>query len=337
MKETLYSTFGPMLEVADSYFRRAFDPEDRIVYRSAVGLFAEQTRVSGDLPLADGGSFTAEDFKALQCSEFAMAVCSGIPYELSRYVQEKNERLWWGFKTDGSVPVDYSHRIAGYLQEEDYLTAAEFAQYCFLKGWLIPFDPAHNAMLPGDVLFWSRTQENYAKVFRNVGHVAILLDKREDGYSCIESGRTRRRLFDGEPTTLEMMERRYETDSPTFYARLPIPVSRYSAEQILSREEHARGAAAGKETEIFHYGFGGGLPVGFYSLNWEDESTSPLILRLKGTSKEGAEIVQDLELAGGHFRHRTFFAEFPVKELLLAKGEGRFNVSRVRMHSGYVI
>ena len=132
MRETLYGTFGLMLQVAGSYFERAYDPDDMIVYRSATGLYAEKTCYTGEEPLKSGGSVWVENAKALQCSEFAMAVCSGIPYGLSRYVQETNERLWWGFKTDGSVPVDYSHRIPGYLPgEEDKESEVEYNNIVF--------------------------------------------------------------------------------------------------------------------------------------------------------------------------------------------------------------
>ena len=264
-----------------------------------------------------------------------MAVCSGIPYGLSRYVQETNERLWWGFKTDGSVPVDYSHRIPGYLPGEDYLTAAEFAHYCFLKGWLIPFDPDHNAMLPGDVLFWVRKTDNYSKVFRNIGHVAVLLDRQETEFTSIESGRTVRRRLDGQPCTLEAIRRTYAADAPDYTARLPIPVSRYEEERISLPAFPAEGAnvpltaSFGQEP----------LKTGFYSLNWEQEDGGEAVVLLRGKNAAGEELSSEWRLGPGRRKHLTFFADLPVGSLRIgatASGEGH-GLGGLTLHTGFVI
>ena len=336
MKETLYSTFGPMLDVAASYFRRAYAPEDKIVYRSATGLYAENTCYTGEVPLKTGESVTVENAKALQCSEFAMAVCSGIPFELSRYVQEKNERLWWGFRTDGSVPVDYSHRIPGYLPEEDYLTAAEWAHYCSLKGWLIPFDLKHNALLPGDVLFWKRKTQNYSAVFQNVGHVAILLDRQGDSFTSIESGRTVLRRFDAEPTTLEAICRTWEGDPPDYWARLPFPVSRTEPQVLQMLFRISAGSGSGEETEMYRFLLPERLEPGFYSFNWEQRDRKAAVVRLTGENQAGETQVTEYPVAEGFYKHITLFADLPFREISLSvRGSGTWEIDRLTMHSGY--
>ncbi len=340
MKDTFFGTFGPMLEVAEGYFRRGYDPNDCILYRSVTGLYAENVCFTGMEQVIGEEDVYVENAKMIQCSEFAMAVCSGIPYESSRYAgKERNGHFWWGFGTDGSVPVDYSKRLPGYLEEEDYLTAAEFAEYCHLKGWLIPFDVKRNRLQPGDVVFFERKQNDlYSEVFRNVGHVAIVLDRDDEGFTCIESLPTRRRRFDNGFTSLIEKRRAYSEEVPAYTARLPITPSRYCVERIADLPEKRTGTYAGK-AEMARLSFEEPLPVGFYSMNWTEDGDGKSFVRVLGVDAHGQEIPTEYGIQRStQKRHLTFFADMPVHAVCLCvEGGSRFDVDGLTLHRGYCV
>ena len=340
MKETAYGTFGPMLEVAESYFRRGYDPNDCILYRSVTGLYAENVCFTGMEQVIGEEDVYVENAKMIQCSEFAMAVCSGIPYGSSRYAGNRaNGHLWWGFGTDGSVRVDYSKRLPGYLDEEDYLTAAEFAEYCHLKGWLIPFDPRRNRLQPGDIVFFERKQNSqYSEVFRNVGHVAIVLDRDDEGFTCIESMPTRRRRFDNGLTSLIEKRRAYSEEIPAYTSRLPITPSGYRVERIADLPEKRTGTFA-SEAEMARLSFEEPLPVGFYSLNWTEDGDGKSFVRVTGVNAKGEAVLTDREIlrATGR-RHFTFFADMPLSSVCIcARAGSRYEIGELTLHKGYYV
>lgn len=149
------NTLGKYIE---SYYKVAQGLDSNLIYAANTGLFAENIARDG--------------VNAIHCSGLVYAALCKIVYQNSRYnglSKNVNSGLFW--MTDGSVP-DLDYMPAPYIYP-DFLRADQLAKYFDGKGELIPFDPVHNNIQPGDIVFYGGSGESG---YKGVTHVCVALN-----------------------------------------------------------------------------------------------------------------------------------------------------------------
>ena len=149
------NTLGKYIE---SYYKVAQGLDSNLIYAANTGLFAENVASDG--------------VNAIHCSGLVYAALCKIVYQNSRYTglsKNVNSGLFW--MTDGSVP-DLDYMPTPYIYP-DFLRADQLAKYFDGKGELIPFDPAHNNIQPGDIVFYG---ESGGSSYKGVTHVCVALN-----------------------------------------------------------------------------------------------------------------------------------------------------------------
>lgn len=154
---------GAIINVAESYFNVAYNPDDSLIYKSTHGLFTD---------LID--PFSGK--KSIVCSQFTQACLSGIAYKNSRYVKglnSENESYFWGWK----------HK---------YLSANGQYNYFKLKGVMNDYANTDNNILPGDLVFFD-TKDNG---ITSIDHVGICVRVEDNTLTIIHSTDNKKRLVD---------------------------------------------------------------------------------------------------------------------------------------------
>lgn len=247
---------GAVVEVGETYFNVAYDPNDMIVYATGVGPYGASTTNSNGV-------------KAIVCSQFAQACFGGIKYQHSRYVEDANERTYWGFVSDGTGT--YSNTTT-WDANSDYMTAAEQARYFETHGGLYVFDVNRNALLPGDLLFYV---DQDSATYKNISHVGICLGASKEHYTVMHSYVNQTRLVDGQPTGVVAKRFDYSNYAPAYYARSPVNAE-YTTTLIKSGELNAVGNyGIGNTSErVVVINLPDAMPRGFYTMvvNSDDDS-----------------------------------------------------------------
>ena len=159
-----------MLKVAESYFNHCYTPsgqEPGITYKGHTGLYSANTQSNG--------------VDAINCSQFINALLTGVSYENSRYVNDKNIGYNWGIRFDDSNP-----ELFGSTSQDDtievnnrYLTSQNLAKYAYEHGYLHMIkdnDSCDFKIRPGDIIFSTSGLENTDGRFLNIDHVAFVIN-----------------------------------------------------------------------------------------------------------------------------------------------------------------
>ena len=308
---------GALVEVAESFFNVAYDPNDHLVYESTIGLFSTNTT-------------DANGHAAIVCSQFVQACIAGIRYERSRYVQDKNERLPWGFVSDGTGKYSFT----GWNAHNDYMDASNQAHYFEDHGALKTFDVNRVALQPGDLLFY--TDEKSEKD-NKVSHVAICLGSTDDRYMLMHSINNHNRLVDGNEAGLVAETRTYVSYCPTYYARSPI-VAEYSNTLITS--ESGKGLTEYTTNTTFAYDvkFTEHLARGFYTLKFDDLGDSEYgYVKVHYVDEKGSKYEQNYVcIKNGEVNTVVFYAEMPITRIEARVLGGTYhNSSWMKFYKGY--
>lgn len=193
---------GALVEVAETYFNVAYDPNDIMVYESKHGLFSPRYCATYNKEVDEDGNSTlvlaldeygnhikdedgnpiydaekAVQYKAIVCSQFEQACIAGITYQNSQYSGKKNKALPWGFVSNGTGKYTYTHPYNDGIEDtsvyNDYMTACNQAKYFDEKGMLNTFDSMRGGLKAGDLLFYAEPskveEEDYYKFITHVG------------------------------------------------------------------------------------------------------------------------------------------------------------------------
>ena len=160
---TLSSDVGAMLDVAEGYFKQAYDSSTHLVYDSTHGLFAPQTTSSQS---GETG------YPAIVCSQFSQALLMGIRYDQSRYVLQNNHRAGWGYITDGTGDYVYTSDDISDNCSLDYMIAKQQLKYAIDHGWAYEITDIRKQIRPGDFLFYGLSN---VSSWEDITHVAICL------------------------------------------------------------------------------------------------------------------------------------------------------------------
>lgn len=306
------SALGAIAAVAETYLNEAYSADNQIVYQSGCGIFTE--------PL------NADGLKATVCSQFFKTLITGTTYAASRYVQAENESAPWGYEYDSSTDAVFTAGTKGFLKSD------EIARYCAGKGWLVPFDAEHNNIRPGDVLFW--TSEDHPSNFETIHHVAICLQLFDGGCYIIHAGGNRARPVDGKDVGIEVRQISWADHNPKFelshYARMPLSEGGHVTQLLLQDSETHTGTYSGASASTAVYAFEG-LPLGFYTVQWEDAGDGAPYLKLNPDGvNANIKAFRQGERCGC-----VFYAAEPITKLNVRSGGGTaFSVGSVRLWRG---
>jgi len=261
------NTLGKYIE---SYYKIAQGIGTNLVFASEKGLFAEEL-------MADG-------VDAIQCSELVYAALCKIPYENSRY-NGLSENVYSGpfWMTDGSVSgLDYMPTPYIY---PDYLRADQLAKYFDGKGQLIPFDPNHNNLQPGDLVFVGSSAENY----RGITHVCVALgyDDKNNVIITVESSAGTKP--DGSPAGVNFVNRSLANNN-VYYAKVDIVTEnglsyKISEGHTLSSSINANSSKTVSANRNLIYD----LPSGFYTVIIDSQPTPSAVFMAQVMAYPGAE------------------------------------------------
>ena len=160
---TVNSVVGAMLDVAEGYFKQAYDANTHLVYDETHGLFAPQTT---------SDETGEEGFPAIVCSQFSQALIMGIKYDQSRYVKPANHIAGWGYTSDGTGVYAYTSDEISDLPSLDYMIAKQQLKYAIDHGWAYEITNIRRQVRPGDFVYWG--SENVSS-WEQIGHVALCL------------------------------------------------------------------------------------------------------------------------------------------------------------------
>lgn len=322
-----YDSFGPMMKVAESYFKEAYATSHRIVYRSERGLFYEDTDYEGE--------------HAIVCSMLVEACLYGIYYENSRYVQSVNQRSHWGYMTDGTghYPSTYTpDPVDGFM--DDYMTAAYLAKYCDEHGWLHEFSSDRkNQIMPGDLLFFSSSS---SPNWNQIVHVAFCVRAYLISYTIIEAtGNNLTRLSDNQSVGVGIDTYTFSQKPISYYARMPLASATYQSELIDAPADSYSGTYNAVSKLVATRTYSQNLPQGFYTVTFRDTGSSVggyvKVHYANGTEKNYAAQKLGKEIS------IVLFAETPVASIdfrvtsTLNEGaaEATYNVSDIKVYKGY--
>jgi len=302
------NAIGPMVEIAETYFNVAYDPNDQIVYNTQRGLFAPETE-------------TEDGKKAIVCSQFATACFSATPYEYSRYVKDNNQSLWWGLHTDGTGNYAY----------EDYMIAKEIARYCQSQGWLHAFNVEHNDMKTGDLIFYSSDN-----TVDNVGHVAIALVVGTSKYILMESSANMTRLVDNASVGVSLRTFSYSGVPPAFYAHIPVMPSEYMTKLLVQDENSYSETIDSGTVRMKLYSLAAYLNRGFYSFSCDYSGDGYPYLKITYEDNQSENFSHDEVNAGKY--NLVFYAQMPIKSIdVRCVGEGIHTVNNISIRKGFYL
>ena len=320
--ETHTDTIGPLVNIAETWFNVAYDPNDQIVYETQHGPYST---------LRD-----SNNKKAIVCSQFALACLSGLPYERSRYVQNNNAFCWWGYRSDGTGTYPY---------DNDYMINQYWVQYLADKGLLVPYVAGHHNIKAGDLLFYGNDIEH------NGGHCRICTQVNPHQVVTMESTGEVTRKADGASVGLITKGINLETNPPTYYAHMPIAPTNYTTKRILLDTTHQTGSAAGESgvssATIKRYELPA-LERGFYTIviDREESGTAGVYARLYYPSSlclpnQNTEniLFGANENYGGTIRS-TFYAQVPLLGLMIrcvfdSGSSYSYDITRVALYRGW--
>lgn len=302
---------GPLVEIAETYFNVAYDPDDQLVYQSARGLYAQNM-------YSDDGQ------KAIVCSQFVQACIAGIAYQCSRYVGDTNSRRSWGFVSDGSGVYAFTE----WDENNDYMISAEQARYFDNLGLLKTFDVNRNALLPGDLLFYSNDEAT--ERYKNIDHVAICLGADKTKYMVMESW-PKTRAIDGADVGVVAETKFYSSYAPAYYVRSPIRAE-YTSELLASAELTANGTYDTNSQHIKTFSLA--LERGFYTVHFDDSGDSPHTY-VKVYYEDGSAVNYQGVKNGG-LCDVVFYAEMPVTAVAVLVANGTtYGCTKAQLYRGY--
>lgn len=194
VKDTYRTSLGALMDIAETYFNAAYSAPNTLLYDGTYGMWVDKLHRDGS------------QVNSIVCSQFVQSCLAAITYQNSRYVKGENginERLPWGWMSDGSgryryepkpsgLPSDWStESLAIQRNYNDYMIAAEQARYFDNKGLLYAFNPKFKESLKaGDIIFTDDPDKSEATYYKKIGHVAIVISTSNHGYSVMESWTT---------------------------------------------------------------------------------------------------------------------------------------------------
>ena len=310
--KTEYGFVGAMLKCTETYFKEAYDnPENQIVYDTYHGIFT--------YPKTD------EDINATVCSQFTKSQIMGIPYEYSKYVQNENNRAWWGYEYEGFNGTPSSE----FWDSDGYLTSWEMAKYFDDLGLLATFDPKHNNIRPGDIMFFGTDT-----AIENINHCCICLFTTDNGFYTPEAGGNAHRPLDNKDVGIGLDYYAWTNYTPTFYARVPMLNGEYTNELVLKDDKGSTGSYNGNEQLLYRYQWYPRLADGFYTIMWEGTSTDEIYLGIDIAHAERKYFTFNQ----GTKHYCVFYPRNVVRFInFYATGVGTFEIKNVRLYKGYKI
>lgn len=302
---------GAMTAIAETYLNQAYSADNQIVYESGYGIYTN--------PINEQGK------KATVCSQFMKSLLMGTPYEYSRYVQNDNAESWWSYEYDSSTDAVFESGGRGYLISD------QIAKYCEDKGWLIPFDSAHNNIRPGDVIFWSDDErtDKYLKVV----HCAICLYVYWEGCYIIHAGGNKPRPIDGEDVGIEVYKVRWSSYTPSYYARLPLVDGKYTNQLLAEDIRSHSGTYSTTTTSMYYYDYDS-LPMGIYSMLWEDDGNGIDYIKI---NPDGINVNIEACKQGNKY-YAIFYATEPIVRIDMRSGQGTtYDLKNVQLYKGYKV
>ena len=110
----------------------------------------------------------------LDCSSFIQACFEGIPFENSKYINDKNYPVNTQFLFPEEPKKTYGRVLANQLGE-----------YAYKNGWWYETKPDYSNVRVGDILFWhNSTSETY---WKKISHVMLVTDVGDRGISVIHT------------------------------------------------------------------------------------------------------------------------------------------------------
>lgn len=314
MQSERFGAVGAMVDIAETYFNQAYSAFNQIVYDSLHGIYTDPVNLAGK--------------KATVCSQFMKSLLMGTPYKYSRYVQNENSPSWWAYEYDSSTDAEFTTGGRGLLSSD------QAAKYCDDKGILVPFDVDHNNLRPGDVVFWS--DENATGKYLNVVHCAICLYQyqylTEKGCYIIQAGSNKPRPVDGEDVGIDCYKVNFATYTPSYYARLPLIAGNYQCKCLYKDYEIYTGTYTGSSTHIHGFEFNE-LPLGFYSVLWEDNSSDGVTYIKFNRNGVDENIIPFKQ---GNKCYLVFYATEPIENLDIRAGGGSsYSVKNFTLYKGY--
>lgn len=244
-----------MVDVAESYFNVAYDPNDLINYKSYYGLYGINTEFEG--------------VKMIQCTELLYALLTGTYYQSSRYVTGKNGNNYpstWGWSTDGSGE-QYSppkNTNEGYIYS-DYLQAQFMAKYFDAKGLLSKYSPDHNNLHVGDLLFVGNETNNPSN-YKGIAHAALVVMLGNNGFYTIDGGKDVDRIVADGKSAISVQFWSYSTDSSYYYVSCPLGTVTSSVEVELRRKIRINKSVTSSASNSYIVGYIGNLNKGFHTI-----------------------------------------------------------------------
>ena len=307
-----YGWIGAMLACTETYFKEAYDnPDNQIVYDTYHGIFT--------YPKTD------ENINATVCSQFTKSQLLGIPYEFSKYEQDKNDKAWWGYEYDGFSGTPSSE----FWDTDGYLTSWEMAQYFDDKGILSVFDPHHNNIRAGDIMFFGAEP-----TIESVNHCCVCLYTTNEGFVTPEAGGNARRPLDNKDVGIGLDYYAWNSYTPTFYVKVPMLDGEYTNELVLKDDKGASGSYNGNKQLLYKYQWYPRLADGFYTIIWEGTSTDEITLGIDISSTE--RVYHAFNQGNKHYA--VFYPRNVVRFInFYATGAGTFEIKNVRLYKGYKI
>lgn len=312
--ETHTDAIGPLVNIAETWFNVAYDPNDQIVYETQHGPYST---------LRD-----SNNKKAIVCSQFALACLSGLPYERSRYVQNNNAFCWWGYRSDGTGTYPY---------DNDYMINQYWVQYLADKGLLVPYVAGHHNIKAGDLLFYGNDIEH------NGGHCRICTQVNLHQVMTMESTGEQTRLIDGASVGLVAKGINLDTNPPVYYAHMPVAPTHYTTTRMLLDNSSQIGTVSSgvSSAQIKLYEFAPFLERGFYSLVIDrDECGTGVYARLAYENGVTENLLFGVNYGFGGTIRNTFYAQMPVVSLTIrvvpeSDTDYSYKITRVALYRGW--
>lgn len=344
-KEETNDAVGVIVDVAETYFNAGYSSDNALVYRSNHGLFSD--------PFENG-------VNAMVCSQFSQACIAGISYDNSRYVNGLNgynKPCWWGFVSDGTGVYsnvkqnkepgstddssDYGEAIPNewYEYGKDYMSAEGQYNYFKDKGVAHDFDPDHNGILPGDILFylastWDTTVKDTEDDY--VSHVVICLRPYETSYVFMHSNSGWIRYVDGNEVGVCVQKWNYSTTPPTYYVHLKdIPIGYAKTSSIIVGDyEINKSGTYSNIARVNQFSYSNSpLEKGFYTVNVLGSGKSDHYVRVFYSN--GTEVNYYSEDKAGQ-SSIVFYAEMPITKIDLYANNGtEYDVYKMKLYRGY--
>ena len=335
--ETHNTTLGAMIDIADSYFKVAYEPNDSIIYQNMRGIWQRNT-------LSDAGQ------KSMTCSQLVQTCFAGVPFEDSRFVKNKNIMKPFGFMTDGDAPAysltEDAETISGGFN--DYMSSENQAKYFVSKGLARRFSLTHaRAVRPGDILFYAETDD-----IETVDHCAVCVSSGDHRYQVIESVADWNRV-DGAPVSPRIKTWRFDERTPLYHVKSPADAYPHKTKIVYENKNTLLGTTSQTAFTTIMLGESvvDNIEKGFYTfsadIDYEADTTSdqhPYILihvwydrESYGTSTNREEFIipsVDGKVKGLIYAQSKIYG-FQVKIYYNDKLGHSYAMKNVKIHSGY--